>query len=265
VTHDHPDDALARPATGAPADAVVDVTVNGSRRTGPVSRRAAMQWVMGAVAASALPNKLRGQTTGAPPMRQSSKEEGRAIVSQELAAKQPDPTGAGYGTDPKLVKDYKPGDVWPLTFNEPQKKTAAALADTIIPKDDLGPAASEVGVVEMIDEWVSAPYPQQKSDRPVILDGLSLLENESLDRFNQRFESLSAGRRSAICDDICFVEKAKPEHKKLAQFFDKFRDLAASAYYATPPGWQAIGYVGNTPLVEFTGPPPEVLERLGLR
>ena len=223
-----------------------------------------MQWVMGAVAASALPNKLLGQTTGAPPKPQSSKEEGRAILSQEPAAKQPDPTGEGYGTDPKLVKDYKPGEVWPLTFNEHQKKTAAALADTIIPADDLGPAASEVGVVEMIDEWVSAPYPQQKSDRPVILDGLGLLENESLDRFNKRFGALSADQRKALCDDICFEQTAKPNHKKLAQFFDKFRDLAASAYYATPAGWKAIGYVGNTPLVEFPGPPPEVLERLGL-
>jgi hypothetical protein len=121
-----------------------------------------------------------------------------------------------------------------------------------------------VGVVEMIDEWVSAPYPQQKSDRPVILDGLSLLENESLDRFNQRFEALSHQQRNALCDDICFEPKAKPKHKKLARFFDKFRDLTASAYYATPAGWKAIGYVGNTPLVEFTGPPQEVLERLGL-
>jgi len=86
----------------------------------------------------------------------------------------------------------------------------------------------------------------------------------SLADFNRRFEALTGDQRKAICDDICFEPKAKPEHKKLARFFDKFRDLTASAYYATPPGWKAIGYVGNTPLVEFTGPPPEVLERLGL-
>jgi hypothetical protein len=247
-----------------PDDDVVELTVSGQKR-GPLSRRAAMQWVMGAVAASALPNKLRGQTTGAPPKQQSSKEEGRAIPSQELAAKQPDPVFAGgYGTDPKLMKDYQPGDVWPLTFNEPQKKSAAALADTIIPKDRLGPAASEVGVVEMIDEWISAPYPQQKSDRPVVLDGLSLLENEALDRFGKHFRDLDEKQRHAICDDICFASKAQPKFRKLADFFEKFRDLCASAYYATPAGWQAIGYVGNTALAEFTGPPPEVLKRLGV-
>ena len=243
-------------------DAPVELTVNGERK-GPVSRRMAMQWVMGAVAASALPDKLRGQTTGDPP-KQSAKEEGRAVVSQELAARQPDPTGEGYGTDPKLLKDYTPGDLWPLTFNAAQKRTAAALADTIIPTDALGPAASEVGVVEMIDEWISAPYPEQRSDRPVVLDGLALLENESLDRFNKRFAALSPQQRKAICDDICFEPSAPPRLRKLAGFFAKYRDLCARAYYATPAGWKAIGYVGNVPLVEFTGPPAEVLERLGL-
>jgi hypothetical protein len=246
------------------ADPLVELTVAGEPAGGSVSRRRAMQWVMGTVAASALPNKLLGQTTG-DPVKQSSKEVGRAIPPQELAAKQPDPDyPGGYGTDPKLVKDYKPGDVWPLTFNDAQKKTAAALADTILPADDLGPAASEVGVVEMIDEWVSAPYPQQKGDRPVILDGLGLLESEALDRFGKRFPELDDGQKRAICDDICFAQAAKPQFQKLARFFEKFRDIAASAYYATPAGWKAIGYVGNTPLVEFTGPPPEVLERLGL-
>ena len=85
-----------------------------------------------------------------------------------------------------------------------------------------------------------------------------------LDRFGRRFWQLSQEERHAICDRICFVPAAQPRLKKLATFFDKFRDLTASAYYATPAGWQAIGYVGNTPLVEFLGPPPEVLERLGL-
>ena len=47
-------------------------------------------------------------------------------------------------------------------------------------------------------------------------------------------------------------------------FFARFRGLAAGAYFATPPGWKAIGYVGNIPLASFAGPPPEVLARLGV-
>ena len=55
----------------------------------------------------------------------------------------------------------------------------------ILPRDQLGPAASEVGVVEMIDEWVSAPYPQQQTDRPVVLEGLAWIEAESRKRFGK--------------------------------------------------------------------------------
>src|SRR6476620_4768016 len=64
------------------------------------------------------------------------------------------PGGEGYGSDPDLTKDYQPGDVWPLTLDATQRATVRALCDVILPADDLGPAASAVGVPEFIDEWV---------------------------------------------------------------------------------------------------------------
>jgi gluconate 2-dehydrogenase subunit 3-like protein len=240
----------------------VDITVNGRRRA-PVSRREAMQWVMGAIAASSMP-AARGLASQAPP-QSAPKEEGRNIPSQEAAAKVPDPnTNKGYGTDPKLVKSYKPGAFWPLTLTAKEKKTAKALADTIFPADPYGPAASEVGVVEMLDEWVSAPYPEQKNDRPLIVTGLDWTEQESAKRFNKRFSDITDAQRRAICDDVCFPGKAQPRFKGPARFFARFRSICAGAYYATPAGWKAIGYVGNVPLEKFEGPPEEVLQLLGL-
>jgi hypothetical protein len=236
----------------------VPVTVQGRRRGAP-SRRETMQWVLSAVAASSLP-AARGLASQDPPT-----EEGRNILSQEPAAQVPDPsTSKGYGTDPKLVKTYKPGEVWPLTLTPRQKKTATALADTIIPADDLGPAASEVGVVEMLDEWVSAPYPEQRSDRPLILQGLEWTEQESANRFKKEFSALTDAQKRSICDAICYTETAAPRFRGPARFFTRFRALCASAYYATPPGWKAIGYVGNVALERFDGPPQEVLDKLGV-
>jgi hypothetical protein len=237
---------------------VVPVTVNGQRRAAP-SRRETMQWVMSAVAAT---TAARGF---AQTQDQAPKEEGRNILSQENAAKVPDPnTNRGYGTDPKLVKSYKPGEVWPLTLTGAEKKTARALADTILPADQYGPAASEVGVVEMLDEWVSAPYPDQQRDRPLIVTGLDWTEQESAKRFNKGFAEITDAQRRAICDDIAFASKAAPRFKGPARFFARFRSICAGAYYATPAGWKAIGYVGNVALEKFEGPPREVLERLGL-
>jgi hypothetical protein len=97
-----------------------------------------------------------------------------------------------------------------------------------------------------------------------VLKGLAWIEDESQRRFGKAFAALAAGQRRAICDDICNAASAKPSFKEAAAFFDVYRDLCASAYYATPAGWQAIGYVGNVALPQFDGPPPEVLAKLGV-
>ena len=170
----------------------------------------------------------------------------------------------GYGSDPDLTKIHTPGDVWPLTFSAAEKKAAAALADVIFPADDLGPAASTLRVADFVDEWVSAPYPDQQATRAPILEGLAWLDAESQRRFKMDFAALSAGQHRAICDDICWPPDAKPEFVKAAGFFVQFRALCAGAYYGTMDGWKAIGFVGNMPLPTFDGPPPEVLKKLGL-
>ena len=170
----------------------------------------------------------------------------------------------GYGTDPKLTQSYEPGDLWPLTLNKSQRRTATALCDVIIPADDKSPAASELHVVDFIDEWVSAPYEHQQSQRKVILDGLAWIEKEAKKRFKKSFADLSESQQQAICDDICYEPKATVKLKPAARFFALFRNLTASGFYTTSVGWKDVGYVGNVALPSFEGPPPEVLKYLNL-
>lgn len=202
-----------------------------------ISRRVAVKWVITA-AGSAL------------------------LADQLLQAASPD--AVGYGTDPDLVRVYQPGDLWPLTLNADQRRTATALCDCIIPADEVSPAASAVGVPDFIDEWVSAPYPKQKADRKLILDGLAWIENESKRRFGRPFSGLNEEDQTAICRDICYEPEAKPEYRAAARFFARYRDLTAGGFYTTPIGTKDIGYVGNVPLPSFEGPPPELIKRLGL-
>jgi hypothetical protein len=176
----------------------------------------------------------------------------------------PPVTAKGYGSDPNLAKFYNPGDCWPLTLSPAQRAAATALADVILPADDLGPAASQVRVIDFVDEWVSAPYPVQLHDRGIVLPGLDWLDRESTKRFGGLFAALKPDQQKALCDDICFEPKAKDNLKAGARFFSKFRSLAAAAYYATPDGWKAIGYVGNQPSLTYDGPPAEVLAKLGV-
>ena len=212
-----------------------------------MERRDAIKWMMTAVATSALlEHTVLGQA---------------AAVEAAKAGTKP---GVGYGTDPDILKTYKPGDVWPLSFTDAQRATAAALCDVIIPADAKGPSASAVRVHEFIDEWISAPYPGHDRDKRIVVDGLAWLDQESQKRFQNDFVNLVGRQKNAICDDICYAPNAKPEFRQAAQFFRRYRDLTAGGYYSTPEGMKDIGYVGNVALDKFDGPPPEVLKKLGL-
>src|SRR5688500_2006307 len=116
----------------------------------PMERREAIKWMLTAAASTSV---LGGSN-------------GFAAESKAGAAPS---SGKGYGSDPDLLKDYKPGDGWPLTLNETQRQNAAALCDVIIPADAKGPSASAVRVHEFIDEWVSAPYPGHEADKMLIV------------------------------------------------------------------------------------------------
>jgi hypothetical protein len=207
-----------------------------------MDRRTAIKWML--AAAASVPS-LRFASAGDP-------------AARDVAANQP-----GYGTDPNLQREWQAGGPWPLTLTENARATAAALCDLIIPADDVSPSASSVGVVDFIDEWISAPYPAMRGDRPIVLGGLLWIEAESQKRFRQAFATIGDAQRAQIADDICST-RSRPELAEPAKFFAKFRDLTAGGFYTTPVGMKDIGYRGNVPLERFDGPPVEVLKKAGL-
>ena len=172
--------------------------------------------------------------------------------------------GAGYGVDPNLLKNYKPGDLWPLALNATQRRTAGVLCDVIIPAEGDTPGASALHVHDFVNEWISAPYPAHRRDRVLIVDGLAFLDEESARRFGKPFHTVAIQQRHAICDDICYEPNAKPEFTTAAAFFRRYRDLTAGGFYTTPAGIKDIVYVGNVALPAFKGPPKEVKARLGV-
>lgn len=185
-----------------------------------------------------------------------------AVMSMRLESSES--SARPYGTDPDLQRVYHPGELWPLTLNPTQRKQAAALCDTVIPADASSPSASQVGVVDFIDEWISAPYTAQRQDREVVLQGLQWLDAESQRRFSRPLVEMSPQQWHDVCADICWVPKAKPEFLEAARFFALYRDLTTGGFYTTPQGRSDLRYVGNTPLPRFDGPPLEVLKKVGL-
>jgi hypothetical protein len=174
------------------------------------------------------------------------------------------PAAKGYGMDPDLSKFYQPGDFWPLTLTPAQRRTAAALCDVLIPADSGSPSAASVGVVDFIDEWVSAPYPQQQGDRPIVIEGLAWIDDEARRRYTRSFADLDMTQQSAICDDIAYEPRVHPSLAKAALFFARYRDLTAGGFYSTPEGRKDLQYIGNVALARFDGPSLEVLRKVGL-
>lgn len=174
------------------------------------------------------------------------------------------PGTTGYGTDPELNKVHSPGEHWPLLLEGELLKTLTALVDTILPRDDLGPAASEVRVPDFVNEWVSAPYPRQANDRKVIVPGLEEFVAYVQAQHSKRFEALDPATQVALCEDIVDPKSGKPAARALNGFFHSLTMIAAGAYYSTEPGWAAIGYKGNLPSAFFYGPPKAVLEKVGV-
>lgn len=162
----------------------------------------------------------------------------------------------GYGTDPKLVKPEKAP--WPRILSAEELQTAAIFCDFILPASGAAPAATALGVPDFIDEWVSAPYPDQVKDRPIILAGLKALSGKVLGK--------DAGARQAA---LAALPAATDETTRT--FFRRFRSLTVGAYYTTEVGFKDIGYIGNVARSADPGPSAEVkaalearLQKLGL-
>lgn len=161
----------------------------------------------------------------------------------------------GYGRDPDLLHPQVP---WALTLTVSQKGAFARLADVFLPEQGPSPCASALGVPDFIDEWVSAPYPQQQSDRTVLLQGLAEIERDG-GAPTHTLDARQAEERVARLQ-----ARAAAGSEPHARFFRRFRQICLIGYYTTPTGVAELGYIGYQPSARFEGPPPEVLARLGV-
>ncbi|TQV66717.1 gluconate 2-dehydrogenase subunit 3 family protein [Exilibacterium tricleocarpae] len=163
--------------------------------------------------------------------------------------------------DPDLLN---PDIHWDLVLTGAELTTLKALANVIIPADAVSPGAGDLDAQDFINEWVSAPYQNNKRDLILVRGGLVWLQSEAGRRYGRRFTELSPAQVTAICDDIKWRQSAQPAYQSAAIFFEKVRDLTATAFYTTEEGMADIGYLGNKALASFEGPPLAVLRQLGL-
>ena len=208
-----------------------------SRET--ISRRVTLAWV---AAAATLPYAVNAQTTAPTPWSDAT-----------IAPL----TATGYGQDPNLQHPSVP---WPLTLNSHQREALRIAADLMLPADDKSPSGGTLHLDAFLDEWISAPYPDQSRDRVLILKGLDWLDAECRQRFGADFAGASDEQRRTVFDLIAWRKKIAPGYEQAAQFFARMRTLMMIGFYSLPEGSADIGYMGNTPsLGPYPGPTREAL------
>jgi hypothetical protein len=153
-------------------------------------------------------------------------------------------------------------------FDDHEWATVGVLADLVLPADGRSGSATEAGVPEFIDFILTdelAEPGEREEMQTAVRGGLAWLDRECRTRFSGPFLEGTGDQRRAILDAIAWPERAAPEVSQGVAFLNLFRDLVASGFWTSRMGMDDIGYMGNTYVAEWTGCPPEVLAKLGLK
>jgi len=206
--------------------------VNQPSPTGAVSvlsRREMVAAMAAAAGAFALPTQARAA------------EASRDVTAARMAR------GVGAAYEPKVYTKHE----W---------ETVRVLVDYIIPKDDRSGSATDAAVPEFMDTMLHLEPGMRVAHR----GGIAWLDHECLRRFSKDFVSASDAERKLVLDDIAFPRTAKPEFSHGVAWFNSFRDFTATGFFTSEIGVGDLGYVGNTPVADWTGCTPEAYRRLGV-
>ena len=160
---------------------------------------------------------------------------------------------------------FNPIIPWEKPLDQSELVTLGVLVDLILPADEESPAPSAIGVPDFINEWVGAPYPENRDDNLIVRGGVGWINNHSWQLHQKPFTELSSNQQTAILDEICNPENEQPELAAGVRFFSKLRMLALNGYYTHPATWKSLGYVGNVAIAgPYPGVPADIVRLLGL-
>lgn len=144
-------------------------------------------------------------------------------------------------------------------FTPEEFATITALADIIIPKDEVSGSASDAKVADFI-EYIVKDEPDYQTP---LRGGLRWLDIYCLNNYEKAFKDCSVQQQVEVVDQIAYPAKAKPEMSYGVSFFNLMRNLTATGFYSTQIGWKDIGYAGNQPN-QWNGVPADVQKQYNI-
>jgi gluconate 2-dehydrogenase gamma chain len=135
-------------------------------------------------------------------------------------------------------------------LNPHEYQTLEKLADLIVPADEKSPGAEASGACEFIDLLAS----QNPRLLEIYTGGIAWLDQSMRRRYSTDFVSAKPSQQTALLDLIAYRKNESPELGPGILFFDWARRMVVDAYYTSPAGIKAIGYLGNTSVSKFEVP-----------
>jgi gluconate 2-dehydrogenase gamma chain len=135
-------------------------------------------------------------------------------------------------------------------LNPHEYQTLEKLADLIIPQDEKSPGAVASGACEFIDLLAS----QNPRLLEIYTGGIAWLDQAMKRRYSTDFLSAKPNQQIALLDLIAYRKNESSELGPGIQFFEWARRMVVDAYYTSPAGIKAIGYMGNTAVAKFEVP-----------
>jgi gluconate 2-dehydrogenase gamma chain len=135
-------------------------------------------------------------------------------------------------------------------LNPHEYQTLEKLADLIIPPDEKSPGAVASGACEFIDLLAS----QNPRLLGIYTGGIAWVDQYMKRRYSADFVRAKPNQQTALLDLIAYRKNESQELGPGIEFFEWARRMVVDAYYTSPIGIKAIGYMGNTAVAKFEVP-----------
>ena len=169
--------------------------------------------------------------------------------------------GIGTPTWERFQRLLREGGGAPAFFTAAETELLKVLADMIIPRDARSGSATDAGAIPYMDFVVLEASPKTQQ---LWRDGLAWYDTQAQAKFRKQFVACGGSQRAEILDTVALPGRTDNALNAQGAFFNRLRDLTASAFFSSKMGVHDLGYMGNVPNPDWTGAPQAALDELGV-
>ncbi|MDE3195423.1 MAG: gluconate 2-dehydrogenase subunit 3 family protein [Acidobacteriota bacterium] len=122
--------------------------------------------------------------------------------------------------------------------------TLRKLGDLIVP------GSEDAGAAEYIDFLAS----RNEEIATIFNGGIGWIDEYMEKHYGSDFLSAKPQQQTALLDQLAYRKNLTPENAAGQRFFTWLRNMVVDAYYTSPAGVAAIGYMGNGAMAQFSVP-----------